>query len=355
VVYDESRQQLVYFGGQDGNNGGNITAFLDRFGAWRLVDSAQSSSFSRADLLDGPSLLTIIIAHSDPVSQAVWSQLSPDVQDPLNSLNLSTDQKLSTLITGLNKLLQSSSFYDGTLFPTLPTEAVLLQPVRPSGANLIRFNRLLLEQAYPTQIAKSPSVPSGRMRLGAAYDSRRHALVIMGGEYNPTDIVKLTGSETWELISPDKLEIDQQPDSIYRKAGDLGGFHVGARAPAGETLSYQWFFENRPLNDDGRIFGSHSDILRIDTVRTSDAGRYYALVTAGSQRVQSQTAILTLTPALSIISLPADFHLVWGDPAVVLEHTDDVGGKWAPVPGATSPFRISGSGSAKFFQTRPTP
>jgi len=70
----------------------------------------------------------------------------------------------------------------------------------------------------------------------------------------------------------------------------------------------------------------------------------------------SSPARLTLDPKLQIFSVVSSeaFRLMWGSPNVVLEHSDNVTGNWAGVPGAASPFDITVYGPGKSFRLRQT-
>ncbi|TDU72940.1 ELWxxDGT repeat protein [Prosthecobacter fusiformis] len=52
-----------------------------------------------------------------------------------------------------------------------------------------------------------------------------------------------------------------------------------AQAPPGSTLSYQWTFKNHPLRSGGRIQGSQTARLHIETLSPDDIGSYECLVT----------------------------------------------------------------------------
>ena len=64
---------------------------------------------------------------------------------------------LTALVADLNAILSGASIYDATRFTgiALRAETEQLRQTNPSGAGLVRLNRLLLEDAYPTALAKS--------------------------------------------------------------------------------------------------------------------------------------------------------------------------------------------------------
>jgi hypothetical protein len=69
------------------------------------------------------------------------------------------DLTLPTLVKDLNQVIAGPSIYDKARFSkvTLRPEAVQLLRQNPSGQQLARLNKLLLEDAYPGELAKSAS------------------------------------------------------------------------------------------------------------------------------------------------------------------------------------------------------
>jgi hypothetical protein len=134
-------------------------------------------------LLNVQGLATKLAAQADPVSSFVWSNLSISTQQVLTNPVANPDAQRYDLTSDLNLLLIDGPLYSTQRFANvnLSTETRVLLPINPQGPDQVRLNRLLLEDAYPNLIVRSPSIPSGRMRLAAAYDSQRHAVVTMAG------------------------------------------------------------------------------------------------------------------------------------------------------------------------------
>lgn len=354
MAYDDYRKRVVFFGGQNNAafKGGNTTAFWDGTGWTMFPPSSSTSLFSSSDLLNVANLVTQLSTQSDPVSQFLWSQFSSAGQLVLGNPNSTPDEQRSALTNELDHVVTGPSIYDSQRFAgvTLSTETLLLQPLNPQGADLIRFNRLLLEDAYPLELAKSPATPCGRFRLGSAYDSRRHAFVVFGGSYDGQ--TQLVGNETWELITPDELIINQEPLSQFRQPGANASFGVSASGPAGATLAYRWSFNGQALADTGRIFGSQTPNLQIAGVTLADAGQYQVQVSDGQWTVDSLPASLSLNPSLQLLTARS-FSLLWGASNVVLQFSDFLPGTWNTVPGAASPFDFSTFGPGQFFRLQP--
>ena len=75
----------------------------------------------------------------------------------------------------------------------------------------------------------------------------------------------------------------------------LGAGAVFAATAAGTPpLTYQWQFNGTNLADNGRIFGSSSNLLSIGSAALSDAGAYQVVITNGFGSATSATAMLTI-------------------------------------------------------------
>jgi hypothetical protein len=70
--------------------------------------------------------------------------------------------------------------------------------------------------------------------------------------------------------------------------------------------------------------------------------------------VNSLPAWLSLSPDLQILKVRSSLSLLWGASNAVLQQADaPLPGLWNVVPGATSPFGISGFGPGSFFRLAP--
>jgi len=135
----------------------------------------RSLSFSDADFTgdSGLGLVNKIWAKADPLSQWLSTQLSPDTQAKYNAFNSAPTNNddaikkknelqkslLSQVATDLNKLINSGqSIYDPARFSkvTLSDFTKQYMAEQPSGEKITRLNRLLLEDAYPNDIARKP-------------------------------------------------------------------------------------------------------------------------------------------------------------------------------------------------------
>ncbi|MBW8865141.1 MAG: immunoglobulin domain-containing protein, partial [Verrucomicrobia bacterium] len=118
-----------------------------------------------------------------------------------------------------------------------------------------------------------------------------------------------------------------------------------------QPVSYQWYFNNGPLTDDGRISGSTNTSLTIANVNTNDGGNYYLIASNFVGVTTSSVAILTpiILPPV-IITPPVDVLAFAGTNVgflVVADGTKPFGYQWyhAGVP-LVDGGNISGSGTA---------
>ncbi|MEO7298160.1 MAG: immunoglobulin domain-containing protein [Verrucomicrobiota bacterium] len=71
-----------------------------------------------------------------------------------------------------------------------------------------------------------------------------------------------------------------------------------------QPFTYQWFFENSPLSNGGRISGATSDALAIATVQTNDIGNYFVVISNSVGSVTSAVAVLNIGVPPTISSSP---------------------------------------------------
>lgn len=123
----------------------------------KLVPS--SSDFSVKDISDVPSLATKLWQPSDAVSGYIKGQLSSETLAALASYqgtNSSNDlQRL--LAKDLSHVINGPSIYEPKRFDgfVLRFETRKLAANKPQGKDLARLNRLLLEDAYPLDLARN--------------------------------------------------------------------------------------------------------------------------------------------------------------------------------------------------------
>ena len=131
---------------------------------WIDIENS-ATSFGSADVIDLSSLAKRISDKSDPVAAFLNGQLDDALKNQLAAYSASeapadTKATTSALAKALTKLIQSGSLYESGAFRgvALPAEIQELLKKNPRGASLTRLNRMLLQDAFPSEIAKSAAV-----------------------------------------------------------------------------------------------------------------------------------------------------------------------------------------------------
>jgi hypothetical protein len=126
-----------------------------------IADPPYATTISSADITDVASLVQKLSNKSDPVSSYVAVHLDDAGTSAVSNFDPADDPKpvRSALAKSLSKIISGDGIYDPTRFQGVqirPDAADLLQQ-NPTGLALARLNRMLLEDAYPGELAKSPS------------------------------------------------------------------------------------------------------------------------------------------------------------------------------------------------------
>jgi hypothetical protein len=126
---------------------------------WSQIENS-ATSLSSGGITD-PAAFTVKLANGpDAVSAFLRAQLDDSVKADLTSYavsNANAKTVMSALVKNLNQVLSGPSIYDKARFSKVvlrrETEELLEQ--NPRGQQLARLNKLLLEDAYPAELAKS--------------------------------------------------------------------------------------------------------------------------------------------------------------------------------------------------------
>ena len=215
--------------------------------------------FDEGDLKDAASLIRRLQDAGDPLSEHLRDLFSEEGRRMLGEardLEVPSEWHLRTLVDELNRLLEGEILYQAGRFDRVGlaenTSRLVGEGVR--GRDLVRLNRLLLEQAYPDELAKSfalyrvgPGQEHRRINgaLGRWRDERpRHAVVEItdSGVYVEQINVALRGHQTlqlraanrvrpvirlldWHTDLPDALSVEGERGSRFT----LDGFLVTGR------------------------------------------------------------------------------------------------------------------------------
>lgn len=136
---------------------GSIIDTLNRWNEVFVVDGF--SGLTPDDLLQLSALAAALRTPTDPVSQFIRGQLSAATLPLVDSFVIGTtdpDPLRNALVVDLNALLEGPNIYDPQRFNgiTLRPKTQVLLAVDPLGDDLIELNRFLLEDAYPSAVAR---------------------------------------------------------------------------------------------------------------------------------------------------------------------------------------------------------
>ena len=126
-----------------------------------IESNLSASLFSVDHFVDLSGFVAKLRTLQDPISGYLWNQFSASTQQVLTSVTSTPEQQKSALVQALNDILSKGvSIWENERFArvTLSPETLALKSQNPR--DLIRLNRLLLEDAYPLEIAKSPTLKS---------------------------------------------------------------------------------------------------------------------------------------------------------------------------------------------------
>ena len=179
-----------------------------------LAITAQSGSclLTPNDFLDVSSFVTKLTLHADPLVLFLWNQFTEQERKVLENAAAGARQQestmMDTLLTRINSTMKECSIYNPQVFDKveISQETLALLTQNPQGDELVRLNRLLMEDACPQEIKKSAYNPHdktilrlNRRLLEAAYPKE----IVRHDEYQ-TIIVDMT-----RII--DKAELDKDP------------------------------------------------------------------------------------------------------------------------------------------------
>jgi len=116
------------------------------------------------------------------------------------------------------------------------------------------------------------------------------------------------------LVSTIAPFITAQPQNEAAAIGSSVIFSVTAVGM--NPLGYQWQFNGNNLTDNGRIFGSQSNVLTVSNLNVGDTGGYSLVITNIMGATNTITALLTVVPPPTITSLTPCQTILEGTNAV---------------------------------------
>ncbi len=136
-----------------------------------------------------------------------------------------------------------------------------------------------------------------------------NSLAINNAQTNDSGSYQLVLSNSFGVVTSDVASvsivilppaISQQPQSQFKAVGS--NVVMTTTISGTPPYSFQWFFNDSPLSDGGRISGANSNTLNISSVQTNDTGNYYLIVTNVSGAATSAVATLDIgiPPSISL-------------------------------------------------------
>ena len=128
------------------------------------LERTDSTLFRASDFKDPVSMAVKLRVPRDLLSQYLRGKLSDATKDQLEKYDGSgppPELLQDALVNDLNQVLNSPDLFDKKRFAgvtwTKEREALMpaLMKLKPQGEGLVCLNRLLMEEAYPNEIAKS--------------------------------------------------------------------------------------------------------------------------------------------------------------------------------------------------------
>jgi hypothetical protein len=123
--------------------------------------------FKPDDIKNVEDLVIKLRDAKDPLSQYLQDQFSPEGRRRIGawtSFDYSEKELKALLANELNNIIQNKDIFDEKRFAHIMLSNEALQLIRHNaqGINRVRLNRILLEEAYPDDLAKVQQVPEGK-------------------------------------------------------------------------------------------------------------------------------------------------------------------------------------------------
>lgn len=152
----------VGVGGAEGASPKPVSLFDGKsLKGWLQIENS-AATLGGGDIHDPATFISRLAKGSDPVSAYLRSRLQDSVKTDLAAYSPSNPQAktiIAAMVKELNQIISGASIYDKARFSkvTLRPETRQLLKKNPRGQELARLNKLLIEDAYPGELAKSVS------------------------------------------------------------------------------------------------------------------------------------------------------------------------------------------------------
>ena len=134
-----------------------LAEFADKEKVKLLRKSVIIPWFVVEDFLNPFALANKIVASPDPLAKHLKALFTPKSLEVLSNPKSTPQQQKFVLIEELNRAIQGELLYDDQRFATIPlsADARRIKAQNPKGEDLIRLNRILLEDAYNRELRRN--------------------------------------------------------------------------------------------------------------------------------------------------------------------------------------------------------
>jgi hypothetical protein len=140
-----------------------IPVVLGGLVVWSFIGEVRGPSLllGPSDLKDAGAMAGRLEHGEDPLSRSLGEQLSPETQAMLGNMTegeKATPEQQRALLDDLNAILKGPALYEEGLFVGVAISRETKQLLGREDADILRVNRLLLQEAYPELIAPTKNV-----------------------------------------------------------------------------------------------------------------------------------------------------------------------------------------------------
>jgi thioredoxin-like negative regulator of GroEL len=171
-----------------------------------------TSWFTPGDFIDLPALAARLSRPQDPLSHYIQTQLSADTRRQMAS-QADEPRLRQSLASDLNRLLDAGPLYEPVRFKRVALSDDLADFVKqnPQTYARVRLNRLLLETAYPGEIAHSLAgvYPDREIYTPSPKDARRCSSEYLADAQHRLSLNQLKAGEEVKVIG-DQIQIEGQ-------------------------------------------------------------------------------------------------------------------------------------------------
>ena len=178
--------------------------------------TARAMQFSVRDLKNPGALASKLRDAQDPLSQYLNERFTSATQDELKKYDGSTtapESLKNALVEGMNELLKDSELFDEQRFAhvTLSDETMTLIAKRPQ-VDLAHFNRSLLEEAYPGELAsKEKGIDFGGAYINGEFSLYSNEIIkeLLQAKRAGLQMEGLSGEREQQILTESSLEFTE--------------------------------------------------------------------------------------------------------------------------------------------------